>query len=270
MSAADELDPTASVLAFFASELRRVRREAGVSQTDLARTAYVTPSLLSKIEAASRVPSQDLAEELDRSLGADGHFTRLWPLVIKHAYPPWFRPYVELERNATVIRTFQVQFVHGLLQTEDYARAVLSAGRPDAVEDLLTARLERQRLLDQDLPPRLWLVMDETVLRRVIGGPSVMHAQLAKLVRAAANPRNVIQVVPYSAGAHAGFGPFTLLSFAEGADVVHEDGFSRGQLLADPEDVQAAVRSYDLLRAVALSPDASIEMIIAAMKELSP
>ncbi|WP_030544908.1 helix-turn-helix transcriptional regulator [Streptomyces albus] len=269
MSAADELDPASSVLAFFASELRRVRLETGVAQTELAKRTYITPSLLCKIESACRVPSQDLAEQFDQVLGTDGHFARLWPLVIKHAYPSWFRPYVELERAATVIRSFQVQFVHGLLQTEDYARAVLAAGRPESIEDLLTARLERQRVLNRDTPPQLWLILDETVLRRVIGSPAVMHAQLSKLLEAAERPRNVIQVVPYAAGAHAGFGPFTVLSFAEGADVVHEDGFSRGQLLADPGDVNTAVRSYDLLRAVALSPSASVELITAAMKELS-
>lgn len=270
MSAADELDPASSVLAFFASELRRVRLEAGVPQKELARRAYITPSLLCKIESACRVPSQDLAEQFDQVLGSDGHFARLWPLVIKHAYPSWFRPFVELEAQATVIRSFENQVVPGLLQTESYARAVLEAGPLDTVEELVAARLERQRILRREAPPELWVVLDENVLRRSVGGPAVMREQLGRMVEAAESRRNVIQVVPYSAGAHAGPGPFAALSFAEGADVVYVDGPFQGQLLADPQDVNTALRAYDLLRAVAMSPSASVEMIAKAIKELNP
>jgi transcriptional regulator with XRE-family HTH domain len=270
MTAADELDPTSSVLAFFASELRRVRLEADVSQVELARRTFVAPSLLSKIEAACRVPSQELADQLDEVLEAKGHFRRLWALVIKHAYPPWFRPFVDLEAAATAIRSFQVQVVPGLLQTEDYARAVLNAGRLTNVEDLVTARLDRQRILTRADPPELWVVLDENVLRRVIGSPGVMREQFARIIEAAETPTNVVQVIPYETGAHSALaGPFAALSFAEGADVVYVDAWAQGELLADPGDVKAALRAYDLLRAVSLSPAASIELIAKAMKELN-
>lgn len=269
MAAADELDPTSSVLAFFASELRRVRTEAGMSQTELAKRAFVAPSLLCKIEAAQRVPSRELADELDAAFGTAGHFARLWPLVIRHAYPNWFRPFVKLESAATVIRSFQVQFVPGLLQTEDYARTVFASGRTGNVDDQVTARLDRQRILARETPPELWVVLDENALRRTVGSPAVMSAQLGRLVEAAETPSIVIQVIPYGAGAHPGFGSFAAFSFAEGADVLHEDGLSRGQLIAEPDAVRAALRTYDLLRAAALSPSASIDMIATAVKELN-
>ena len=270
MAAADELDPSSSVLAFFATEVRRVRTEAGMSQADLAKRVYLTRSLLCKIEAATRVPSEDLAERLDDVFETGKHFQRLWPLVIKHAYPPWFRPFVELEEQAEVIQAFENQVVPGLLQTENYARAILEAGPLDNVEELLAARMVRQRILDRETPPQLWVVLDENVLRRMVGGPVVMREQYARLIEAAESRRNVIQIVPYEAGAHAGLGPFWVLSFDEGADVVYEEGAFEGRLLADPTNVKAARRAYDLLKAVALSPQASIDMIAKALKELDP
>lgn len=268
MSTADELDPTSSVLAFFASELRRVRTEARVTQAELAARVYVTPSLISKIEAACRVPSQELATALDAEFDTSGHFARLWPLVIRHAYPPWFRPFVALEEQASIIRSFENQVVPGLLQTEEYARAVLDAGPLDNVEELLAARMARQRILADGTPPQLWVVLDENVLRRQVGGPKVMRDQLAHLVEAARSRSNVIQVVPYEAGAHAGVAPFWVLSFAEGRDVVYADGLFEGRVMADTQSVKTALRAYDLLRAFSLSPKASIEMIADTMREL--
>ncbi|MGR8010318.1 helix-turn-helix domain-containing protein [Streptomyces hypolithicus] len=273
MAYADELDPSASVLSFYATDLRRRREEAGISQRELAKRVHIAPSLLNKIEAAKRLPSRELSQVCDETFGTVDHFQRLWPLVIKYAYPSWFRPFVELEEAATIIRSFQVQVMPGLLQTEDYARAVLSAGRPDAdrVDELVTARMERQRILTRDAPPELWVVLDENVLRRCMGSPETMRAQLERLVTAAQTPSNVVQVVPYDGGAHAGVGgPFAALTLDEGPDVVYVDGFLQGQILAQPADIKEAARAYDLLRAVALSPDQSIGLITDAMKELKP
>ncbi|MFJ1600115.1 Scr1 family TA system antitoxin-like transcriptional regulator [Streptomyces sp. NPDC088261] len=273
MTYAEELDPSESVLAFYATELRRRREAAGMSQRALAKEALMAPSLLNKIEAARRLPTQPLSVVADKMLAADEFFTRLCPVVIRHAYPAWFRPFVDLEAAATVIRTFQAQVVPGLLQTADYARAVLSAGRlnRDTVEELVTARLERQHILTRDKPPELWIVLDENVLRRRMGRVDTMRSQLDHLLRAAEKPNVVLQVVAFDAGAHAGVGgPFSALTLDEGPDVVYVDGFLQGQILAEREHVKGAARVYDLLMADALSPSRSIDVIADALKDLRP
>ncbi|MCQ4084627.1 helix-turn-helix transcriptional regulator [Streptomyces sp. RB6PN25] len=266
-------DPTSSTLAFFGSELRLRREAAGLSQTELARLVHCAPSLLSKIESAKRVPKEDMAELCDCALGTDGFFGRLWPVMIRNAYPAWFRPFVDLEQQAVAIRSFEMQFVPGLLQTEEYARAILAGGRPDSVklEELVVARMHRQRVLSRDDPPRLWVILDETAIRRRIGGAAVMRAQLARLLEAAQIPRIVVQVVPFDVRNHPVLtGAFWTFSFDEGPDVVHMDSFYEGQLRAEPEVVAATHHAYDLLRALALSPEASADLIASAIKDLSP
>ncbi|MDX3854439.1 helix-turn-helix transcriptional regulator [Streptomyces sp. AK02-01A] len=273
MAYADELDPADSVLSFYATDLRRLREKAGMSQRALAAEALMAPSLLNKIEAAKRLPTKELSALADRTFGTDGHFTRLWPLVIKYAYPKWFRPFVELEEAASEIRSFEVQVMPGLLQTEGYAREVLAARRPnpDVVEEHVIARLERQRILMRDSPPELWIVLDENVLRRRMGSVDTMRGQLEHLLTAAQTYNTVLQIIPYDAGGHAGVGgPFSALTLDEGPDVVYVDGFLQGQILAEPEDVKAATRAYDLLAAAALSPNRSIDMIADSLKELRP
>ncbi|WP_328582416.1 helix-turn-helix domain-containing protein [Streptomyces sp. NBC_00370] len=273
MAYADDLDPSDSVLAFYATDLRRRREAAGMSQRALAKAALMAPSLLNKIEAAKRLPTKELSVLADELFGTGDHFRRLWPLVMKYAYPKWFRPFVELEEAASQIRSFQVQVVPGLLQTEDYARAVLSEGRinRDRVEELVTARLERQRILEREEPPELWMVLDENVLRRRIGSVDTMRGQLERLLTAAQTPSNVVQIVPFDVGGHAGVGgPFSALAMDEGPDVVYVDGFLQGQIFAEIEHVRAATRTYDLLTADALSTDRSIHMIANALKELRP
>ncbi|MGY4959005.1 helix-turn-helix domain-containing protein [Streptomyces nigrescens] len=258
----DAPDPTSSLLAFFGSELERIRTAAGVSQGECAAEAHTTQSMISKIEHACRVPSEDLARDLDAALKTGGHFLRLYPLVIKYAYPSWFLPFIELEREATSMRVFESQIIPGLLQTEDYARAMLTAVRPDNLEDLVAARMSRQEVFERPMPPRMWFVMDEQALRRPIGGADVWRVQLESLLKAGQSPRTVIQVVPRKVVAHGGLaGPFTVLGFEEGADVLYVDGFSQGRTALDASEVAAGAHAYDLLKAVALSPEESAELI---------
>ncbi|MFE2638972.1 helix-turn-helix domain-containing protein [Streptomyces scopuliridis] len=265
----DGPDPTSSLLAFFGSELKRIRTAADVSQDEAAVRAHTTQSMISKVESAKRVPSEDLACDLDTAFATDGHFGRLYPLVITYAYPSWFLPFVELEREATAMRVFESQIIPGLLQTEDYARAMLSAVRPDNLDDLVAARMTRQAVFERDMPPRIWFIMDENTLRRPIGGASVMRQQLERLLEHGQDPRSVIQVVPSTVAAHAGLaGPFTVLSFTEGPDVLYVDGFSQGRIALDSNEVAAASHAYDLLRADALSPEKSADLIGTHLKGL--
>ncbi|MEU1442388.1 helix-turn-helix transcriptional regulator [Streptomyces sp. NPDC059340] len=262
-------DPKASLLAFFGTELTRIRTRADLSQARAARLAHTTQSMLSKIEAAKRVPSEDLARDLDTAFGTDGHFARLYPLVIRYAYPSWFLPFVELEKDAVTIRSFQSQIIPGLLQTESYARAMLVKVRPDNLDDLVAARMTRQSVFERDERPRTWFIMDEYVLLRHIGGEAVMRPQLELLLKAGSEPRTVIQVIPREVAAHPGLsGPFTVLGFDDGPDVLFVDGFSQGRMALDGSEVSEGARAYDLLRAVALSPDESADLIGRHLEEL--
>lgn len=269
MTQARELDPSASVLAYFGSELRRFRLEANLTQTQLGEAIIYTGALVGLVETAKRTPARDFTERCDTVLNTGGALMRLLPLLNRGVYPSWFRGYVELEATATRLLSFDVQVVPGLLQTEGYARAVLSAGRHPNVDELVTARLDRQHILKQPNPPLYWVVLDEGVLRRRVGGPEVMREQLKRLVEVAVSPRIVVQVLPYEAGAHAGVdGPLTILSFDEGTDAVYIEGIGSGQLMTRPEEVERCHLIYDLVRAVALSPEASVDMIATTMEEL--
>ncbi|MFE3206027.1 helix-turn-helix transcriptional regulator [Embleya sp. NPDC059237] len=266
MSTAVDLDPTDSVLKFFAAELRRLR--GTMKQADLARKTHVARSTLNKYEAATRVPSKDFAHAADEVLQTGGALTRLWPLVIKYAYPAWFQPFVELESAARIIRSYENQVIPGLLQTEPYARALLAGGRHDNLDDLVTLRLERQRLLEREDRPRLTALIDEQALRKSIGGRNVMRAQLEHLLKSAAAARTIVLIVPSSVSNRPPYQPFTRLAFEPGTqDVLYVDGFHQGQLLADAAALEAAESAYDLLMAAALSPDASRDLIASVSKE---
>lgn len=269
---ADDLDPNSSILAFYAKGLRRDREAAGLSQRELARRANMSPSLLNKVESGLRTPTEKLSIVADEVFSRGDHYKELWPLVLRYAYPPWFRPFVDLEKEAREIRAFEAQVVPGLLQTEDYTRAMLLGGRmdPDSIAERLALRRQRQLLLAKKKPPDLWVVLDENVLRRRVGSVEVMRRQLESLIEATETSTTVVQVVPYSAGGHAGIdGSFTILTPEEGSEVVAVEGFQHGVLLGEKDHVRAALRAYDLLTAVAISPEATIDMIVAIAKELA-
>ncbi|WP_030606655.1 helix-turn-helix domain-containing protein [Streptomyces fulvoviolaceus] len=270
MAVLEEQNETDSMLKFFGDELQRLRAEQGKSQQALADACFCNRTLVNKIENAKRVPSKNFALHADEFFQTGGHFERLWPLVIKYAYPSWFRPYVELEAQAAIIRAFDTMIIPGLLQTRAYAHAVLASGRSNDVDGLLDARMERQAILERETPPELWVVMEEYALRRKVADSQVMREQLQQLIDVSERPSTVIQVVPFSAGAHAGIaGPFHSLTFAEGNPVVYVDGFLKGQLLADPTEVKAAQRAYDLLMGTALDVQKSVDLIAEVMKEVA-
>jgi hypothetical protein len=186
-----------------------------------------------------------------------------------HAYTEVFTgSFVGLESEAASLHTHQALLVPGLLQTEDYTRAVIRAIRPDVadaeIDKRVRGRLARQRLLTDPHPPEYWAVIDEAVLHRLVGGPKVMRAQLLRLAETAALPHVTLQVVPFGAGAHAGMeGPFLILGFPEQADpdVVYVENTTSGVYLEQPSDVRRYTLMFDHLRAAALKPDDTIAMI---------
>ncbi|MFG2191419.1 helix-turn-helix domain-containing protein [Streptomyces sp. NPDC048639] len=263
-----DLDPGASPLDYFGAELRRLRESAGLSQQQLGEIVFCTGSLIGQIETARKIPTPEFTQRVDAALNTDGALSRLLKLVLRSQLPSWFQPYAELEAKATHIYTFQAQLVHGLLQTEDYARAVLGVLDQDRLDERVAARLARQRILDRDNPPLFWVVLSEAVLYQEIGGSEVMRNQLARLLAFREREWVQIQVLPFAAGTHAGLlGSFTLLRFDDDPDVVYDEDYGTGQMAADSHEVRHRALRYDHLQAAAMSVDESAELIARVMEE---
>ncbi|MET9884890.1 helix-turn-helix transcriptional regulator [Streptomyces sp. NPDC006430] len=265
---ARDLDPSASPLDYYGYELRRLREEAGLKQTQLGDIIYCTGSLIGQVENTKRVPTRDFSERVDAALGTDGHFSRLVGLVLRSVLPTWFQAYAEMEARAAYISTFQCQLVYGLLQTEAYARAVLGVENPDTLDAAVAARMDRQRILARENPPVLWVVLDEAALHREIGGREVMRNQLAHLLSLQGQQWLEIQVLPFKAGQHAGMmGSFTVLRFDDDPDIHYSESYDSGHMTANPQVIKERSVGYARLQAEALSPRASAELIARVMEE---
>ncbi|WP_329228436.1 helix-turn-helix domain-containing protein [Streptomyces sp. NBC_01460] len=268
MAHVQSLDPSASPLDYYGWELRRQREAHGLRQAQLGEIIFCTGSLIGQIETTRKVPTRDFSERLDAALGTDGVFSRLIGLVLRSQLPTWFQPYAEMEARATYISTYQAQLVYGLLQTEEYARAVLATGMPDDLDGLVAARMERQRILEREQPPLAWAILDEAVLHRPIGGAEVMRNQLARLLEFASHRWMRIQVLPFSAGEHSSLdGAFNLLRFDGDPDIIYTEDLISGHMTANPETIREAMRRYAHLQAAALSVEASAALIARVMEE---
>ncbi|TDC47812.1 XRE family transcriptional regulator [Actinomadura sp. KC345] len=274
MASKKSLTPVAgtAALAYWGGELRYYREQAGLTQDQFARTIYVSSSLIAMIETGKRTPKPSFIKDSDQALRTGGALARLWKRLIESSYLEWFRPVVEIEADADSMLKYEAQAVPGLLQTEDYARALLRTGPARASEEQIerhvVARMNRQQILTRDKPPLLWAVMDENVLHRPVGGVEIMRDQLAWLVEAAKSPGIILQVLPFAAGAHAGInGSVTLYSLPDQSDVVYAAGFGGGQIIGCPEEVDECRLALDLLRACALPPEDSVRMIAGLIGE---
>jgi transcriptional regulator with XRE-family HTH domain len=266
-------------------ELRRLRDQAQLTIDDVAEKLDCSASKISRIETGHvSVTPRDTREMLKLYGVEPNQLEALVQLAKEARKKGWWHSYNEvftgafvgLEAETSSLRAYQALLVPGLLQTEDYMRAVIRAARPDAteahVEKRVKARLARQRLLTDLDPPRYWAVIDEAVLCRTVGGPKVMHAQLNWLIARASLPHVTIQVLPFSAGAHAGMeGPFLILGFPEQADpdVVYVDNTTAGIYLEEPAEILRYTLMFDHLRAAALAPDDTLTRIAAAAARLS-
>ncbi|QKW27310.1 helix-turn-helix domain-containing protein [Streptomyces seoulensis] len=262
------LDPGASPLDYYGFELRRLREAAGLTQRQLGDIVNYTGSLVGQIETARKLPTPSFSEHVDAALGTGGVLSRLIILVLRSQLPSWFQQVAELEARAVKICTFHTHLVHGLLQTKAYACAVLGALDDSDLDGRTAARLARQRIFEKSEPPVFWAIISEAVLHQEIGGPNVMREQLAHLLRFETNPRINVQVLPYSAGAHAGMqGSFDLFHFANDPDIVYTEGYGSGHPSANPDTVNDCSLRYDHLQAAALSLKDSAELIRRVMEE---
>ncbi|MFE5089531.1 helix-turn-helix domain-containing protein [Streptomyces sp. NPDC056638] len=262
------LDPSASPLDYYGWELRRQREAHNLKQGQLGDIIFCTGSLIGQIETTRKLPTRDFSERVDAALGTDGVFSRLVGLVLRSQLPTWFQPYADMEARATYISTYQAQLVYGLLQTEGYARALLGVDHPSRVDEMVAARLERQRILTGETPPALWVVLSEAALLQKVGGHDVMREQVARLLDFRDNPWVQIQVLPFSVGQHTGMmGSFTLLRFEDDPDLFYVESYDQGHMTANPQVIKERSVGYARLQATALSPEDSATLIARVMEE---
>ncbi len=274
-------DPYSSPLAFFGAELKRLRERADMTQSDVAEQTIYALSTVSAYETGTRIPSADFAKRADKLFGTEGQteddegdLTRLQHLVEQVSVRPWFRDRVEVERKATEIREYDSYQIPGLLQTEDYARAVISAGRPrmseEEIERAVAVRMTRQQILersidlpaDQDNTPGLWTIIDEAALHRVVGSPDIMRTQREHLLEMAQRPNITIQVIPNSEGVTCAYGrAFTILASNNGSSVVYLEDLINAHYVRNRDEVAQFTLKFDHLRASAFTDDKSLQLI---------
>jgi transcriptional regulator with XRE-family HTH domain len=270
------------------AELRRLREASSLKLEEVADQLGLAASTLSRIETG-KAPTKTTyltsmlgmygvddpaARQVLIDMAREGHRKGWWSSY-DDVLPSGFDIYVGLEAEASGLRSFET-VVHGLLQTRDYAMAVLREIRPKDTDEqiarMVDLRMERQRLLDQDPPLDLWLILGEGAIRRNIGGIKVMRPQLEHLIRASRRPNVTLQILSFEAGAHAGLvGPFSILEFPEpdDADVVYTDSVGGMIYLEKDREVRACAEVFDRMRAAALSPAVSVELIQKVLAELT-
>lgn len=240
----------------------------------LAELLGYTPQYIGQIEAFKNYPSRKFAEDLDTFFGTEKMFADLWELLDENRdevhLPPGFTDYVEREAHASLMYVFEFGVVKGIFQTRDYAHEVLKAGRTaDETEQLVARRMDRQRLLAREAPPRIVAVFDEGVIRRVVGNPEIMKAQLTRLIELAEMPNVTFHIVAASKGAYPGLpGAFTILRFDDEADMVYTEGHVGGNLTDHTATVREHTVRFDLIRGVAMSADESLELLRTVLESL--
>jgi transcriptional regulator with XRE-family HTH domain len=265
-----------------AAELRKLRSSAGLTQDEVGERTGINVATLYRIEHARVRPQTRTLRTLLDLYGVDEQQQADLVALLRdarqrgwlHAYqselPEQYTTYIGFEGEARSVWNYESLFIPGLLQTEDYARAVIRAVLPwasrDEVERRVEVRMERQDVLHNDNPLELWVIMDEAALRRQVGGRPVMQAQLGHLVEAADLPNVTFQVIPFDVGAHAGMpGSFVFMQFGEAAipDVVYIDSMAGDLFLEADADVRRYRLVFEHLRAVAVSPDESRSLVAA-------
>ncbi|WP_432054428.1 helix-turn-helix domain-containing protein [Streptomyces sp. bgisy022] len=258
---------------FFGAELKRRREDAGFTQVELGARVFVSGGYIGQFEQAIRKPQLDVAQRIDEALQTDGFFERLWRKLIKEQrYAEYFSHAAELERLATSIRDWAPAVVPGLLQTPAYARAIYVASNPLAperyIQEMVGLRMERGQLLREATRPVYLLLLHESAVRVPVGSPAVMAEQLDQITGLVRDRQILMQVLPFTAGAHPQMGKLmSLMEFEDAPPTIYTEGVLSGSLLDDPAVVKKVCADYDLLRAIALSPDASLALVEAVAED---
>ncbi len=270
------------------SQLRRLREARGITRDEAGYHIRASESKISRMELG-RVSFKVRDVEDLLSLYKVNAESERGPLLAManaanlpgwwHSYgdvlADWFQPYLGLEEAASVVRTYEVQFVPGLLQTADYARAVVTRGNQGApaaqIESRVQLRMARQQVLTRPSPPQVWAVLDEAALRRPIGGPEVMRAQLQALIDISQLDNVTVQVTLFRSGGHAAEGgAFTILRFPEAdlPDVVYLEHVTSAIYLDRRSDVDTYLETMDRLCVESQTPEATVSILAQMQKDL--
>ncbi|MEF9904673.1 helix-turn-helix domain-containing protein [Streptomyces sp. P9-A2] len=245
----------------------KLRREAvGMRAGEFGRTVGYGEDMVYKIEGGKRIPRQEYLDRADEVLSAGGLIAAAWEDVKKVRYPKKVRELGKLEAKAVEIGIYECNSVHGLLQTPEHARALMEAAQPpyssDDMERMVAARLARQTVFERDPAPSIHFVLEETPLRRPVGGTMVWQRQLERLLEVGRLNHVTLQVMPTNTDAHPGVdGKIELLKFPDGTAVGRSDGAFNGRPTAEPRDLRILELRYGTIRAQALPPRESLAFI---------
>ena len=269
------------------AQLRRLREAAGIARADAGYAIRASDSKISRLELGRvAFKDRDIADLLTMYGITDEVEREAFLELARHANEPgwwrrfgdvspnWFQEFVGLEESAARIQTYELQFVPGLLQIEAYTRAIATRGRPDftppEAERRIAMRMRRQKILTGVNPVRLWVVLDESVLHRPIGGRHVQRKQLEHMLEMAALPNVIVQVIPNHLSGYAAETPFTLLRFAEPElpDVIYVEHLSGALYLDSRQDIELYSRALDRLMVDAETPEQSRQMLAKALAQI--
>jgi transcriptional regulator with XRE-family HTH domain len=263
-----------SALESYAAQLKAWRKQRGWSQGQLAGRLAYSDSLVSGIETLAKTPTLEFAKQCDRAFDAPETFVCLHGLVSREAWPSYFAPVIDFENQAVRIHEWEMRVVPGMLQTEDYARAIISAGNPRITQVELdrkvSGRLDRQRHLERDKPPMYWAVIGEGALRQIVGSPQIIAAQLDRLIAVADSPDIMIQVLPFTAWKHPGAdGPMTIYDLPDSTSVAYMECRDGGMINETPEAVADQMTKLNMIRAAALPPEESVVLLRQIRSEIA-
>ncbi|MFF9474720.1 helix-turn-helix domain-containing protein [Streptomyces roseolus] len=274
-----ESDGTAHLFKALGKIIKVLRTNAGLSQAQLASITHCSEDLISAIERGVRTPQPDFLLLADAALGGTGVLTATvedTEKAISQArtrHPDWFRSFAAAEASAVALHYYEVQAVPGLLQTEAYARAVMRHRRPvwdeETIEKWVADRLTRQSIFDKWPPPTISFVLEEAILRRPTGGPKVHREQLRRIMEIASRRTVHLQVMPLKWEEHPSLGgAFTLLTPPGRREVAYTESYGHPRLITAPEEVRVYTDRYGIIRAQALTPRESLELIEKMLGEL--
>ncbi len=267
-----DIDPEKSAAARFAYELRRHRLVAGLTQAQVGRRIGFSESMIGMVETLKRDPTEGFARLCDRAFRLDGVMLGLY----MEAWPPpppvpeHFRDWAAEELRATALRLWDPLLIPGLFQTEAYARQIFEDEpgiTAEQIDQRITGRMQRKRALSRDDPPMVWALIDEGVLHRPIGGPTVMREQLESLIEMSQRPRITIQIVPYGSRASAGLlGAFGIAEIRGAAYTVYVETQPRGRTIDDRGLITQLLTRYDTIRGEAHAQSLSLKLIEEAVR----
>lgn len=259
-------DDSGAVIEAVGRQVKLWREAAGLRQAEFGTAIGYSENLVYKVEAGRRIPQPEFLDNADKVLDAGGKLSAMKKDVAEARYPKKVRDLAKLERETGELGAYGNTVIHGLLQTEEYARALFTARRPsyneDDLERLIAARMARQAIFEQRPAPLLTFVQEEAVLRRPVGGREVLNRQLEHLLDLGQLRYVEVQVMPIETEDHAGLGgSLQVLKLRDGSAVGHNEVQLTSRLISEPKEVQILEMRYGMIRAQALTPRASLAFI---------